>query len=103
MYDKECKVCGREFKSINKYSSCCSLLCLHKKFSNSSFNRVGKCKKCGKEFLKQGRKIYCSQACDPRTFTQKKECVICGKEFDKKRYNHKFCEECGILQRSIRK
>lgn len=94
-----CKHCGEKFKGL-KHRKYCSKKCSGDRRikPTTKKGRVGICKKCGKEYVKNHNdQMYCSSKCYGKSKEIKiyKPCENCGKQINVKWKGRRFCDkEC---------
>lgn len=111
----KCKYCGKEFTGRKK-KYCSRECCYNADVDNKRMkyvwisDRAEKCLLCG-EKLGKGKYKFCSDECARKHYNiqtgrishseiLKKECVICGKEFQTWKSRQTTCsEECKVLHR----
>lgn len=93
---KNCKLCGKEFKTRKYYNSDYCTSCSRKVYCQEN-KEISTCKFCGNEFpkVKGSNKIYCSEECKNKSrraiYREKRTCIICGKEFETDKFHHSKC------------
>lgn len=98
----ECKICGKKYLIEDGLSkNHCSIKCKEVSVELVLKKRIKKktfvCITCGKEFVRNGSQVYCSNKCR----YEDRVCEVCGKTYKVKRDSKNVC--CSTKCREIKK
>lgn len=107
LHDKECAICGSLFRPYSDKSKFCSLECYKKKQEEGwKITVETTCIVCDKKFEVSKHRIkrnakFCSKRCwSIRNSKKEKVCNLCGKTFQTRDLNAKFCSHsCSAKSR----
>ena len=105
--EKTCPACGKKFLSNDRSTVYCSPHCAQSKRRErqreSRPNKIFTCQNCGKKYYGSESPLdkYCSTSCQNayyyRNKREKRNCVICNREFSTHKYHNvkTCCKECA--------